>query len=145
MATTLVAGHVGAAGVTVAHVGDSRAYLFRDGALERLTADHSLVAALVERGRLHPAAARRHPLRSVIMRSLGPGPAADPEVTTVAAQPGDILMLCSDGLSNTLDDDAIARLLASTADLDAVVGRLAAAAVDADGRDDVSAVVALLG
>ena len=93
--------------MTFGHVGDSRAYLVRDGALEQLTDDHSLVAELVRSGKLSPEEAEGHPQRSVITRALGTDPDVDVDTFTVEAQAGDIYLLCSDGLTDMIDDDAI--------------------------------------
>jgi serine/threonine protein phosphatase PrpC len=94
--------------VVFGHVGDSRAYRIRDGALEQITTDHSLVAELVESGVLTPEEAERHPQRSAITRALGTEPAVEPDVFTVNVQPGDLFLLCSDGLSDMLTEDEIA-------------------------------------
>jgi protein phosphatase len=145
MATTVVAAHIGATGVTVAHVGDSRAYLWRAGGLTRLTADHSLLGALTQEGRLDAGAAQRHPLRSVIVRALGLSADVRPDIRTSAVHDGDVLLLCSDGLSGPLGDRRLGRLLAGSTDLGLLVERLAFAALRAGGRDDISVVVARLG
>ena len=94
--------------VAIGHVGDSRAYLLRDGALEQLTTDHSLVAELVQSGVLTPEEAERHPQRSAITRALGTEPTVQVESLTVRAEPGDLFLLCSDGLSTMLGDDEVA-------------------------------------
>ena len=99
--------------VTVGHVGDSRAYRIRDGAIEQLTTDHSLVAELVESGVLTPEEAERHPQRSAITRALGTEPAVSVDTLTVEALPGDLFLICSDGLSSMLEDDEIAELVSS--------------------------------
>ena len=91
--------------VAIGHVGDSRAYLLRDGRLEQLTDDHSLVAELVRRGELSPAEAEVHPQRSVITRALGTDPDVDVDTFTVEARPGDVFLLCSDGLTTMVDAD----------------------------------------
>ena len=91
--------------VAFGHVGDSRAYLLRGGRLEQLTDDHSLVAELVRRGELSPAEAEVHPQRSVITRALGTDPDVDVDAFSVDAQPGDVFLLCSDGLSSMVDGE----------------------------------------
>jgi len=110
MGTTVTAALVDAASGTVAigHVGDSRAYLLRGGAIEQLTTDHSLVAELVESGVLTPEEAERHPQRSAITRALGTEPAVSVDTLTMEAEPADLYLLCSDGLSIMLGDDEIA-------------------------------------
>ena len=97
--------------VTIGHVGDSRAYLLRAGALEQLTDDHSLVAELVRRGELSPEEAEVHPQRSVITRALGTDPNVDVDVFSVETRAGDVFLLCSDGLATMVDVDAIAEIL----------------------------------
>ena len=97
--------------VTIGHVGDSRAYRLRDGAIEQLTTDHSLVAELVESGVLTPEEAERHPQRSAITRALGTEPAVTVDTMTVEAEPADLFLLCSDGLSSMLEDDEIAEIV----------------------------------
>ncbi len=89
--------------VVIGHVGDSRAYLLREGTLEQLTEDHSLVAELVRRGELSPEQAEVHPQRSVITRALGTEPEVAVDAFTVAAHDGDVFLLCSDGLTTMVD------------------------------------------
>jgi protein phosphatase len=132
----------GAAAVTIAHVGDSRAYLYRNGALEQLTTDHSLVGELVRSGRLTEDEAAVHPHRSVITRALGTD--ADVEVDTrrVEVVPGDLILLCSDGLSAMVRDEEIVRVLGATgaAPRDAAEA-LVSAANAAGGEDNVTVVL----
>ena len=97
--------------VTVGHVGDSRAYLLRGDRLEQLTDDHSLVAELVRRGELSPQAAEVHPQRSVITRALGTDPDVDVDAFSVDAQPGDVFLICSDGLSDMVDGEQIEAIM----------------------------------
>ena len=87
--------------VTIGHVGDSRAYLIRAGHLDQLTEDHSLVAELVRSGRLSPEDAETHPQRSVVTRALGTDPDVDVDTFSIEAKPGDVFMICSDGLTST--------------------------------------------
>ena len=110
MGTTLTAAIVDAQKeeVGIGHVGDSRAYRLRDGKLERLTRDHSLVEEMRRKGQLTDAQAEDHPQRSIITRALGPEPDVDVDVHTVPAQPGDVFLLCSDGLTTMVDDERIA-------------------------------------
>ena len=98
--------------VAIGHVGDSRAYRFRAGRLERLTRDHSLVEEMRRKGQLTDAQAEDHPQRSIITRALGPEPEVEVDVQTVPAQAGDVFLICSDGLTTMLDDEHIARVLA---------------------------------
>jgi protein phosphatase len=145
MATTLVAVIVGPTTLTVAHVGDSRAYLLRDGRLTQLTDDHSLVSALLADGTLDPDAARTHPMRSAILRAVGLDSSVSPDVTTVRARDDDVVLLCSDGLSDPLEPALLERLIRAERDLDHLVEHLAVAARKAGGDDDVTAVAARLG
>ena len=127
--------------IAIGHVGDSRAYLIRDGALEQLTEDHSLVAELVRRGRLSPEEAETHPQRSVITRALGTEPDVKVDLFTVEALPGDLFLLCSDGLTTMVPDAELLDLAAeSRADLDAVARALVDAANAAGGEDNVTVV-----
>jgi protein phosphatase len=131
-----------AATVTIAHVGDSRAYLYRPGVLEQLTTDHSLVGELVRSGRLTEDEAAVHPHRSVITRALGTD--ADVEVDTLTREvaPGDLVLLCSDGLSAMVRDEEIVRVLeASGGAPSEAAGALVAAANAAGGEDNVTVVL----
>ncbi len=134
MGTTLVALRVAADGraVIVAHVGDSRCYRWRAGALTRLTDDHSLVEDQVRAGEISAAEARTSHLRNIITRVIGSQAHVDPEVAQHAAQPGDVYLLCSDGLTRDLTDDEIATILQEHGD---TPDRAARALVDAaNGR-----------
>jgi PPM family protein phosphatase len=111
MGTTLTLALVGDARVSIGHVGDSRAYLFRDGALEQITEDHSLVAELTRAGKLSEEEAESHPQRSVITRALGTDPNVDVDAFTVETRDGDVFMLCSDGLTSMVEDDAILEIV----------------------------------
>jgi PPM family protein phosphatase len=107
MGTTMTVALVEDDRVAIGHVGDSRAYLIRDGRLEQLTDDHSLVAELVRSGKLTPEEAESHPQRSVITRALGTEADVDVDTFSVEASPGDLFMLCSDGLTTMVDDATI--------------------------------------
>jgi protein phosphatase len=135
----LVDGTAGA--VSLAHVGDSRAYLLRAGTLEQLTADHSLVAELVRSGRLTEEEAENHPQRSVITRVLGTDPDVDVDTLTVLAEPGDLFLLCSDGLTAMLRDEDILQVLESAdGDPDEAARALVDAANRAGGDDNITVV-----
>jgi protein phosphatase len=127
--------------VTFAHVGDSRAYLWRGGVLTRLSDDHSLVAEWVRAGALAPEEAAQHPQRSVITRALGAEWQVDVDVWTTPARAGDVILLCTDGLSGFVDDEAVAGILAGSDDLDAVARAFVDAANAAGGEDNVTAVL----
>jgi PPM family protein phosphatase len=107
MGTTMTVALVEDEEVAIGHVGDSRAYLIRGGRLEQLTDDHSLVAELVRSGKLTPEEAESHPQRSVITRALGTEADVDVDTFSVEASPGDLFLLCSDGLTTMVDDETI--------------------------------------
>ena len=136
----LVDEHAGT--LTLAHVGDSRGYRYREGVLQQLTTDHSLVAELVRTGRLTEAEAAVHPHRSVITRALGTEAEVEVDTRTLELAPGDLVLLCSDGLSAMVRDDEIARLLGDS-DLDPyqAAETLVRAANAAGGEDNVTVVV----
>ncbi len=128
--------------MTLAHVGDSRAYRYRGGALEQLTTDHSLVGELVRSGRLTEDEAAVHPHRSVITRALGTDPDVEVDTLTVEVVPGDLVLLCSDGLSAMVRDEEIARVLEATGASPREAGEaLIAAANAAGGEDNVTVVL----
>ncbi|HET6174863.1 MAG TPA: Stp1/IreP family PP2C-type Ser/Thr phosphatase [Gaiellales bacterium] len=140
MGSTVTAALVGSRSVAFAHVGDSRAYLWRGGALTRLSDDHSLVAEWVKAGALAPEEAALHPQRSVITRALGADWQVDVDTWTLPARPGDVILLCTDGLTGFVDEAAIAAALAENDDLHAVVEGLVDAANAAGGEDNITAV-----
>ena len=141
MSTTVTAVALGDGGCVVANLGDSRTYLRRDGALTLLTHDDSWVQLLIDSGELTREEARDHPRRSLVLAALDGEPDREPALTTFEARPGDRLMLCSDGLSDVVDDATIEATLriASRAEC---AGRLIHLALAAGGRDNISAVVA---
>jgi len=141
MGTTLTAVYVGERDVSIAHVGDSRAYRFRDGELLRLTDDHSLVDELLRQGRLTPEEAVEHPQRSVITRALGPEGTVEVDTRTYSARDGDVYLLCSDGLTTMLPDLRLADLLAAHEALRDRGEALIAAANEAGGRDNITVVL----
>lgn len=128
--------------VTIGHVGDSRAYRLRAGAIEQLTTDHSLVAELVESGVLTPEEAERHPQRSAITRALGTEPAVSVDTLIVDGAPADLYLLCSDGLSSMLGDDEIAEIVAAAdGDPEQAAESLVRAANAHGGEDNVTVVL----
>jgi len=141
MGTTLTAAWVGEKEVTLVHVGDSRCYRWRDGGLERLTDDHSLVEEMVRQGRLTPEEAAVHPQRSIITRALGPEDVVEPDTLTVPARGGDLFLLCSDGLTSMIGEDEIAAVLASTDDIEAAGRALVDRANEAGGKDNITVVL----
>jgi protein phosphatase len=141
MGTTVTAAYVGEDGVTVAHVGDSRAYRLRDGQLERLTRDHSLVAELVRRGKLSEEEAEGHPQKSVITRALGAEPAVEVDTLTYRARDGELFLLCSDGLTDMVPEPRIAELLSEAGSLRGAGQALIREANERGGRDNITVVL----
>jgi PPM family protein phosphatase len=141
MGTTLTAAYVDDAHVAIAHVGDSRAYLFRDGTLQRLTQDHSLVDELVRRGKLTEEQAAEHPQRSIITRALGPEPDVEVDTWTYPARPGDVILLCSDGLTSMISEERVRAVLQAHDSLDAAADALIDEANEAGGRDNITVVL----
>jgi protein phosphatase len=141
MGTTMTVAVVEDGVVTIGHVGDSRAYLFRDGELSQVTEDHSLVQELVRSGRLSQEDAETHPQRSVITRALGTDPDVDVDTFTVEAQPGDLFILCSDGLTDMVGDDEIQAVVEKNrADLERTAKALVRAANRGGGDDNITVV-----
>jgi serine/threonine protein phosphatase PrpC len=141
MGTTMTAVVAGDSRIEIAHVGDSRAYLFRDGRLQRLTQDHTVLDRMVRQGKLRPEEARNHPQRSVLERALGVEPDVRIDAQTIDARPGDRLLLCTDGLTGMLEEGRIRQILEAEADPAAAATRLVAEAVEAGGHDNVSVIV----
>jgi protein phosphatase len=145
MATTLTAvALTGDARLVVGHVGDARAYLVRDGRMRRLTRDHTFVQGLVDAGVISEAQARTHPLGSVVLQALhgSPGEVEGSDVSTHAVQPGDRLLVCSDGLSGVVPTEEILRVLTVEKRPADAVPHLLRSALVAGTRDHVTAVVA---
>jgi serine/threonine protein phosphatase PrpC len=141
MGTTMTVALVEGDQVTIGHVGDSRAYRLRDNALEQLTEDHSLVAELVRSGKLSPEEAETHPQRSVITRALGTDPDVDADTFTVEAQPGDVFLLCSDGLTTMVEDNHIVEVVnRHRGDLERAAKQLISDANRSGGDDNVTVV-----
>ena len=141
MGTTLTAALAKERSLSLAHVGDSRAYLLRDSSLTQLTDDHSWVGEMVRRGELTPAQAAVHPQRSVITKALGTDGDVYPDVFEVPVEVGDRVMLCSDGLTGMVSDSVIAEILRRDEGPQAVAGLLVQAALDGGGEDNVTVVV----
>src|SRR4051794_9425112 len=141
MGTTLTAALVTGREVVIGHVGDSRLYRFRDGELERLTQDHSLVEEFVRQGKLTPEEAENHPQRSIITRALGPEPEVEVETYTDAARDGDVYLLSSDGLTGMVSEARIAEILRETGSLDEAAGQLIDAANENGGKDNITVVL----
>ena len=141
MGTTMTVALVENGTVAIGHVGDSRAYLVRDGALEQLTQDHSLVAELIRSGKLSPEEAESHPQRSVITRALGTDPDVDVDTYTIESRPGDVFLLCSDGLTSMVGDAAILEAIEEHGgDLDRAARELVTRANRGGGEDNITVV-----
>ena len=145
MGTTLTAAILENDEISIAHVGDSRAYLWRDGELKRLTSDHSLVEELRREGKLTEEQAEEHPQRSIITRALGPENHVEVDTMTYRAREGDVYLLCSDGLTTMIREPQIAAELTEGGDLRAVTRRLVRAANEAGGRDNITVVAFRVG
>ncbi len=145
MGTTLTAAYLSDGHLAIAHVGDSRAYLLREGQLTRLTQDHSLVDELVRQGKLTEAQAAEHPQRSIITRALGPEPEVEVDTFSYPMQPADVVLLCSDGLTSMVAEDRVAEVMLSTASLQEAANRLIDEANEAGGRDNITVVLCRLG
>ena len=145
MGTTLTLAKVHGDEVSLAHVGDSRAYRLRDGELSQLTRDHSLVAELERSGQITPEAAEHHPQRSIITRALGPEPDVEVDTYTLAGREGDVFLICSDGLTSMISDDEVGSILRSAASLDEAAGALVLAANQSGGKDNITVILFRLG
>jgi PPM family protein phosphatase len=141
MGTTITAAYLDGEELSLAHVGDSRAYLLRGGELTRLTRDHTLVEELVRRGELTEQEAAEHPQRSIITRALGPEPDIDIDLHTHPVQAGDVLLLCSDGLTGMIGEDEVQQILRDAASLRDAGRALVDAANEAGGRDNITVVL----
>ncbi|MGO9751736.1 MAG: Stp1/IreP family PP2C-type Ser/Thr phosphatase [Solirubrobacteraceae bacterium] len=141
MGTTLTAAYLDQDHVAIAHVGDSRAYMFRAGELVRLTQDHSLVDELVKAGKLTEEQALEHPQRSIITRALGPEPEVTVDTWSYPARPGDVLLLCSDGLTGMISEAHISAILAAAPSLQGAADALIDEANEAGGRDNITVVL----
>jgi protein phosphatase len=142
MGTTLTAARITGDEVFLVHVGDSRAYLFRQGELDQLTHDHTLTQQLVDAGLVDPGQARRHRLRNVLTNVVGGASGVRAELGHLCVCDGDRLLLCTDGLNGAVEDGRIAELLARHPDPQAACQALIQAALDGGGRDNVTVVLA---
>ena len=142
MSTTLTAVALSNDGTyVVANIGDSRTYLLRAGELTQLSRDDSLVQDLIDAGHLTPEQARRHPARNVVMHALDGDPERRPSTQLLPALFGDRLLLCSDGLSDVVEFDALREMLLRYADRGECADRLIALALESGARDNISAIV----
>jgi len=140
MGTTLCCLWILPVGVVYAHVGDSRIYRLRNGVVDQLTQDHSLLARMLEIGKNNGAMCNRH----VITRAIGTEPFVEPCIVSTPVQPGDCYLLCTDGLSDLLSEETIARIILSSRSLEEAVDRMIAHANSRGGRDNITALLAKL-
>ncbi|MCB0867030.1 MAG: Stp1/IreP family PP2C-type Ser/Thr phosphatase, partial [Solirubrobacterales bacterium] len=141
MGTTLTAALLRGEEISFGHVGDSRAYVFRDGQLKQITNDHSLVEELRRQGRLSREQAADHPQRSVITRALGPEPDVEVDTMTFRGRDGDVFLLCSDGLTTMLSDEDVHAILRREGSLEKKARWLVRAANERGGRDNITVVL----
>jgi serine/threonine protein phosphatase PrpC/DNA-binding beta-propeller fold protein YncE len=139
--TTVVATLIVGSRAVIAHLGDSRAYLYRHGRMQRLTSDHTIVQAVIDAGELSVEEAAHHPNRSVLTRHVLMAPPARPDVSVLDLQPGDRILLCSDGLHGLVNDEALAAILTDHPDPADACRALIDAANQAGGTDNITAVV----
>lgn len=139
--TTVVAAVITESVALVAHLGDSRAYLYRGNRLQQLTCDHTLIQALIEAGEVSAEEAGKHPARSTLTRHVAMAPPALPDVSALQVQAGDRILLCSDGLHGVVDAASMQEILAAPADPGDVCSALIEAANDAGGPDNITAMV----
>jgi protein phosphatase len=142
MGTTLTMAYSLNRDLFIAHVGDSRCYMFREGELDQITHDHTLVQEMVRRGHMDAEEANHHRLRHVITNVLGSTePGVLPEVHKVKIEPGDVMLLCSDGLTEMVSDEEIAQVLRSDADLHRACERLVHLANEKGGKDNITVIL----
>jgi serine/threonine protein phosphatase PrpC len=141
MGTTLVSLLAVDGRVALAHVGDSRAYLIRGGRIRQLTDDHSVVGELVRRREITQSAAREHPHRHVLTRAIGVRREVVPDLAELSSHPGDVFVLCSDGLTGLVRDEEIAQAVSSNTDLDTACESLIDLANDRGGEDNITVVI----
>ena len=145
MGTTVTAVLVGEDGVTALHVGDSRAYVMRGGQIRQVTEDHSLVGELVRQGQLSAEEAERHPSRNIITRALGAEVNVAVDRVPLALESGDVVLLCSDGLTTMVDADDIVRIVSGARSLRSAADALVEAAIAGGGTDNITVVLGRLG
>ena len=141
MGTTFTALSIKGGHVRVAHVGDSRAYLFRGKALMQMTTDHTLVEEMVRNGTLTPEQARTHPKRNIVMRAIGTNEHVEIDAFLFEDEPGDEWLLCSDGLSNYVSDFALARIMSGPGTYEQRVEKMIDAALEGGGGDNITCMI----
>lgn len=137
MGTTVVAVVVFGKDAYISHVGDSRVYLYRDSALQQITRDHSVVQEMIESGQLTEEQARSHPRKHFITRALGVSAMEEGEFDELELEPNDKILLCTDGLTNMVDDNSLTQLLGNNASIDILIQ----SALDGGGTDNITAVL----
>lgn len=140
MGTTLVAAIVAGDNASIVHVGDSRAYSIVDGKISKLTNDHSVVQQLVELGQITEEEARVHPEKNMITRAVGVKEDVEPEITTYKLKKNEAILLCTDGLTNLVDDNEILEVVKNDNDFDAVK-ELVSLAISRGGNDNITVVI----
>lgn len=141
MGTTLVGALVQGENAVLVNVGDSRAYLLRDGGVYQLTEDHSYVQEMVRKGKLTPEQSRNHPHRNLITRAIGVDTFVDSDLFDYTLGEDDVLLLCSDGLTGMVEDSEIARIIRDAATLEQAAGNLIASACENGGADNITVVL----
>ena len=144
MGTTIVAAVIDGNTLYVANVGDSRLYLIDDDRIDQITLDHSLVAEMVRSGRISPEQMRNHPEKNIITRAVGGEENVEVDFFDVGLHKGDVVLLCSDGLTNMVEDEQIFRIVRREKTLRDAGQKLISAANSAGGRDNISVVLARL-
>ena len=129
--------------VFMAHVGDSRIYLVRKGAIMQVTTDHTLVEQLVQRGLITPREARFHPRRNIITRALGTEPSVEIDIVQMGLHPGDVFFLCSDGMTNYVEESDILQAVMSDMDWQEKLNHLLSIALENGGADNITALFAV--
>jgi PPM family protein phosphatase len=142
MGATLVLAYLRNYTLSVANMGDSRAYLYREGNLKQLTEDHSIVGMLLQDGEITPEEAKTHPARGIVSRYVGMEGTVYPDVKSLKISKGDRVLLCSDGLTGMITDEAISEILSKDGDLQQVCQSLVDAANQAAGRDNITVLLA---
>jgi len=126
---------------TIAHVGDSRCYLYNEDGFKQMTEDHSLVNELVRMGEISKEAAEHHPRKNVVLRALGTDENLDIDIMTIMFEEGDVLLICSDGLSNKVSEVELMKVLQKEASLDEKASMLVQSANDSGGEDNITVII----
>jgi len=143
MGTTVITALASTSEMIIAHIGDSRAYKLSKQSIVQLTEDHSLVNELVKTGQITPEEANHHPRRNVVVRALGTDPNVEIDLIEVVLEPNDLFILCSDGLSNLVEGEAIAQIIQQSPDLETAAEQLVLQALQAGGDDNITVVLML--